>query len=119
MNWIINLSISLPVQCASREIPPTVALRVVRIRCHNISQYYCFYCIFNQINAALVSIRDVFQKKKVKTKILIIPNFWPVVYVIIFSVSVLVCNWYSCLYMYQIVPKDRATSYQHTSHHCL
>ncbi len=29
---------------------------------HNISQYYCFYCIFDQINAALVSIRDFFQK---------------------------------------------------------
>ncbi len=26
--------------------------------CNNISQYYCFYCIFNQINAALVRIRD-------------------------------------------------------------
>ncbi len=26
------------------------------------SQYYCFYCIFDQINAALLSIRDFFQK---------------------------------------------------------
>jgi len=26
------------------------------------SQYYCFYCIFDQMNAALVSIRDFFQK---------------------------------------------------------
>ncbi len=25
---------------------------------NNISQYYCFYCNFGQINAALVSIRD-------------------------------------------------------------
>ncbi len=28
----------------------------------NISQYYCFYCIFGQINGALVSIRVLFQK---------------------------------------------------------
>ncbi len=26
------------------------------LNCNNISQYYCFYCIFDQINAALVSI---------------------------------------------------------------
>ncbi len=25
-------------------------------------QYYCFYCVFDQMNAALVSIRDFFQK---------------------------------------------------------
>ncbi len=28
------------------------------LNCNNISQYYCFYCIFGQINSALVSIRD-------------------------------------------------------------
>jgi len=28
---------------------------------NNISQFYCFYCIFDQINAALVSI---FKKKR-------------------------------------------------------
>jgi len=33
-----------------------------QINCTNISQYYCSYCIFNQINAALVNIRDFFQK---------------------------------------------------------
>jgi len=27
------------------------------------SQYYCFYCIFNQTNATLVSIRNFFKKK--------------------------------------------------------
>ncbi len=27
--------------------------------CNNISQYYWFYCIFNQINAALVRKRDL------------------------------------------------------------
>ncbi len=31
---------------------------------NNISNYYCFYCIFDQINAALVSRRDFLQKHK-------------------------------------------------------
>ncbi len=30
--------------------------------CSNISRYYCFYCIVDQINVASVSIRDFFQK---------------------------------------------------------
>ncbi len=29
---------------------------------NNISQYFSFYCIFDEMNAALVSIRDFFQK---------------------------------------------------------
>ncbi len=29
-----------------------------------ISQYYSFYCIFNQINSALVSIRDIWKPLK-------------------------------------------------------
>ncbi len=29
----------------------------------NISQYYCFYCILDKINAGLVSRRDFFKKK--------------------------------------------------------
>ncbi len=33
------------------------------LNCISISQYYCFYCIFDQINAALVSIRDYLKKK--------------------------------------------------------
>ncbi len=28
--------------------------------CNNISQYYCFYCIFDLIKVALVNIRDIF-----------------------------------------------------------
>ncbi len=35
--------------------------------CNNILQYCCFYCIFDQINAALVSIRvhgDAFENIK-------------------------------------------------------
>jgi len=34
------------------------------LKCNNISQYYCFYCILNilKLNAALVSIRHFFQK---------------------------------------------------------
>ncbi len=31
---------------------------MVILNYNNISQYYCFYCIFNQLNAALVSIRE-------------------------------------------------------------
>ncbi len=34
------------------------------LNCNNISQYYSFYCIFSQINAALVSRRDFFEKHK-------------------------------------------------------
>jgi len=30
------------------------------LHCNNISQYYTFCCIFNQINSALVSRRDFF-----------------------------------------------------------
>ncbi len=40
------------------------------IVCNNISQY-CFYCIFDQMNAALVSMRLISQT----LKILIIHNF--------------------------------------------
>ncbi len=29
--------------------------------CNNISQYNCFYCILNKINAALVSISNLFK----------------------------------------------------------
>jgi len=35
--------------------------KTVILNWNNISQYYCFYCIFYQISAALVSIRDYFQ----------------------------------------------------------
>ncbi len=48
--------------------------KIVILNCKNISQYYCFYCIFGQINAGLVSLRDFFQKKK--KKILPMPNFF-------------------------------------------
>ncbi len=34
--------------------------KIVILNCNSISQYYCFYCIFDQINAALVTIRDFF-----------------------------------------------------------
>ncbi len=30
---------------------------MVILKLNNISQYYCFYCIFDQINAALVDIK--------------------------------------------------------------
>jgi len=31
-------------------------------KCNNILQYYYFYFIFDQVNAALASIRDFFRK---------------------------------------------------------
>ncbi len=40
--------------------------------CNNISQYYCFYGIFDQISAALVTKRDFFQ---------LTPSFWTVVHI--------------------------------------
>ncbi len=43
----------------------------------NISHYYC---IFGQINEALVNIRDFLQKHY---KILLTPNFWTVEYVML------------------------------------
>ncbi len=36
--------------------------KTVYLNSNNISQYYSFYCTFDQINAALVSIKDLFQK---------------------------------------------------------
>ncbi len=33
------------------------------LSCNNISQYYFFLLYFDQVNAALVSIRDFFQKQ--------------------------------------------------------
>ncbi len=42
-----------------------MAIDIEILNCINISQYYSFYSIFNQVNAALVSIRDFFQKPKI------------------------------------------------------
>ncbi len=38
--------------------------RIYQNICNNISQYCSFYCVFDQINAGLESINDVFQKHK-------------------------------------------------------
>ncbi len=46
-----------------------------------ILQYRCFYCIFDQINAASVSIRGVFRKHY---KILLTLNFWVVTLFVLF-----------------------------------
>ncbi len=43
--------------------------------CNNISQYYCFYCIFEQINAALTVIRDLSQNHNHKKKNLQTQNY--------------------------------------------
>jgi len=42
--------------------------------CSNISQYSCFYCIFYQISAAMLSLRDLFLLSYLF--ILPIPNVW-------------------------------------------
>ena len=36
--------------------------KTIILNCNNISQYYCFFCIYYEINAALMSIRDFVQK---------------------------------------------------------
>ncbi len=45
------------------------------INSNSISQYYCFYCVFDQVYATLVSVDDFFQKVGEKVKILPTPNF--------------------------------------------
>ncbi len=35
--------------------------------CNNISQYYSFYCIFDEMNTVLVIIKDFFHKSKIFT----------------------------------------------------
>ncbi len=34
---------------------------IMQFLINNTSKYYCFYCIFDQINVALVRIRDLFK----------------------------------------------------------
>ncbi len=45
-----------------------ITIKTIILNCNNTSQYYRFYCIFDQIKTALVSIRD-FKKKKKKSLI--------------------------------------------------
>jgi len=47
--------------CHHRNELHLKCITVENMYCNDISQNYCFHCIFDQINAALVSIRD-FQK---------------------------------------------------------
>ncbi len=49
----------------------------------NISQFYCFLCTLDQINAGLVSRRDLFKI----IKILLFKSFWPIVYAVIINTS--------------------------------
>jgi len=41
----------------------TTQKKTVLLNCDHITQHFCFYCVFDQLNAALVSKR-VFQKTK-------------------------------------------------------
>ncbi len=52
---------------------------------YNISQYYCFNCSFDQINAELISIRDFFQKTLKNTYR---PQTFTVVYILHLNSSV-------------------------------
>ncbi len=54
--------------------------KTIILNCNTISQYYCFYCIFDQIIAAFESRRAYFKKHK---KILLTPMFWIVLYITI------------------------------------
>ncbi len=48
----------LKVQLCITYILKSIQIEIGYSLCNNSSQYYCFYCIFAQINAVLVSIRD-------------------------------------------------------------
>ncbi len=56
-------------------------MRTLILNRDNISQYYSFYYIFYQINAALVNCRDSFEKHKKIWPIPYWPNFWTVLYI--------------------------------------
>ncbi len=63
LKWLLKLLIK---NCKTKK---------KKFNCKNISQYYSFYFIFDQINAALM--RDLSQKY---LKILQTPNIWTAVY---------------------------------------
>ncbi len=52
-----------------------IKIETIVLYCNNILQYYIFFRIFVQINAALMTIRDFFKKT---LQALLIPNFWTV-----------------------------------------
>ncbi len=72
------------------------------LKCNNISQYYCFYCIFDLINAAMVNVRDVFQKQNKMVWLLTFEqkcdrNTWHVKHPCVTLIPVhLLCQLYSC-----------------------
>ncbi len=43
-----------------------IFMKTVILKCNNIAQYYCFSCDFQHINVALMSMRDLLQKRKKK-----------------------------------------------------
>ncbi len=65
-----------------------IKIETVILNCNNISQNI-FFCIFDQIDTALMSRRNFFKKT---LKILLIPNFWAAVYIID---CVTVCDMYT------------------------
>ncbi len=64
MFWKIVSNESVSVLAIKRNYKQN---KTIILNCNNVSQYYCFYCSFIQINAALKSIRELFQKHKNQT----------------------------------------------------
>ncbi len=50
-----------------------IGMSYIILNCNDISQYFCFYCIFYPIKEALLNIRDLFQNHCNQP-----PNFWMV-----------------------------------------
>ncbi len=48
--------------CETEDCSNDTIVRPI-LNCNNCSQYCCYHCIFDQINAVLVSRRDFFQEK--------------------------------------------------------
>ncbi len=71
-------------------------------------QYYCFYCIFDQINIPLVSRRDFIQKHK---KFWLAPNLWMIVYMKLWMLQTeLHCN-HVTLVCYVSLSSQKCLSY--------
>ncbi len=64
----------LKIQLYVTGIKYVLKYKTVVLNCNNISQYYYFYCICYQINAASVSIRYFFIKNKNRCSLKFLPK---------------------------------------------
>ncbi len=56
-SWLLKIQL-----CHFRnKLHVKIKQKSVVLKCNNISQYFCFYCVFDQINAAIVNKKDFFQ----------------------------------------------------------